>query len=174
MYCAFSIKYSKAHYLKAICLTSQNDWPPYTLSWSLSLKLWMLFICIMFIVHFSALFKFFCPGGHGPSPLQGSMDQVQNAGSMGTYVLSPHIAPLPFLPPFTKIVWFHAGELQSSHNKTYMDSFFKKIIVFPFSHLIHLCMYQTVSSFSAPLTFFRPSEVVFSRLYESPGFSVIL
>ena len=82
MCCAFSIKYSKAHYLKAIYLTSQNDWPPYTLSWSLSLKLWMLFICIMFIVHFSALFNFLCPGGHGPSHYRRSMDQVQNAGSM--------------------------------------------------------------------------------------------
>ena len=94
LYCAFSIKYSKAHYLKAIYLTSQNDWPPYTLSRSLSLKLSMLFICIMFIVHFSALFNFFCPWGHGPSPLQGSMDQVQNAGSMEP-MFCPHTS-LPY------------------------------------------------------------------------------
>ena len=54
----------------------------------------MLFICIMFIVHFSALFNFFCLGGHGPSPLQGSMDQVQNAGSMEP-MFCPHTS-LPY------------------------------------------------------------------------------
>ena len=96
LYCAFSIKYSKAHYLKAICLTSQNDWPPYTLSWSLSLKLWMsccLYAsCLLFISRPCLIF--FVSGGMDPVHYRGSMDQVQNAGSMEP-MFCPHTS-LPY------------------------------------------------------------------------------
>ena len=54
-------------YLKAIHLSKwlANQY----LDMELSLKLWTLFICIMFIIHFS--FFNFLLGGHEPGPLQG-------------------------------------------------------------------------------------------------------
>ena len=141
MCCAFSIKYSKVHYLKAIYLTSQNDWPPCTLSWSLSLKLWMLFICIMFIVHFSALFKFFCPGGHGPSPLQGGPWTRSKMRGLWEPMFCPHTSlPYHSFPLSQRSSGSMPVSCKVPTIKLTWTVFFKKIIVFPFSHLIHFCM----------------------------------